>query len=310
MVLSLWFLLNYSFLLASIPLAIAILLKPYTALLLFPVIAYLLLHKSYIFNRISFLNTLFFGIVTLTPFILWRLWISHHPEGIPASNWLFDGGNIRFRPAWFRWLFDERLAKLILGSFGVIPLFLGFTYKKENSQKILITLALGILLYFSVIARGNVQHDYYQVLTIPFITIIAGIGFYYIFRFTFSSQLISLMSVGMILAATLAFSWYGIKGYYQINNPVIIEAGEVVNNLLPADATVIAPYTGDTAFLYQTHRSGWPTEIYNVAEIKKLVSPRPVYLVSVNYDNYTNMMINKYQVVLKNDKFVILDLNK
>ncbi|MCL4383920.1 hypothetical protein M1116_00530 [Patescibacteria group bacterium] len=310
MVLSLWFLLNNSFVLASLPLGISILLKPYTALLLFPLIGYLFLYKFYLFHRKPFFKVILFGLISLVPFILWRLWISRHPEGIPASDWLFNGGNIRFRPAWFRWLFDERLAKLILGSFGTIPFFLGFAYKKDRSQTILLLLSLGILLYFIVIARGNVQHDYYQTLIIPFVSIMAGTGLFYVSRFVFSRRLIGLISALVILIATIAFSWYDIQGYYQINNPVIVTAGDQVNQMIPPNATVVAPYNGDTAFLYQTHRAGWPIEIYDVNHIKTLVTPRPVYLVSVNFDNYTNMMMKNYPAIFKNNQFVILDLNQ
>jgi hypothetical protein len=49
-----------------------------------------------------------------------------------------------------------------------------------------------------------------------------------------------------------------IKENYRINHPEIIEAGKVVDELTPKDSLVVAPYNGDTAFLYQTKRWGWP----------------------------------------------------
>jgi len=56
----------------------------------------------------------------------------------------------------------------------------------------------------------------------------------------------------------LMVGWLGIKDDYQINHPEIIEAGKMVDEITPKDALVIAPYNGDTAFLYQTNRWGWP----------------------------------------------------
>lgn len=320
MLLSLYFILHQKFILAGFPLALAILVKPYTALLLSPIIIYYFFHKParlngfafgglYFLNNKSILKILIFGLISILPFIAWRLWISRHPEGIPVSDWLFNGGGIRFRPAWFRWLFDERIAKLILGTFGIIPLFLGFAYKKDNYQKIVISLFAGILLYFSIIARGNVQHDYYQVLIIPFLSIIIGVGLYYIFNYVFSHKFYGFISIVIILTFSLSFSAYKVIEYYKINNPIIMTAGAYVNQTLPKNAVIIAPYTGDTAFLYQTNRPGWPTEVYDVPKIKAIVAPRPLYLVSVNFDTYTNMMISKFPILYKNDYFVILNLN-
>ncbi len=310
MLLATLLLLKQKFVSASIPLAIAVLIKPYTALLVFPLSVYMCFYKSYLTQRWSYIKIAFFGILTILPFALWRLWILRHPEGIPVSDWLFNGGNMRFHPAWFRWLFDERLAKLILGSFGLIPLFLGYAYKKNISQKVAILLSLGIIIYFSVIARGNIQHDYYQVLTIPYIAIITGIGLNYIHHFIFSSKIIGFISVIVIATAAIGSSAYVVKEYYKINNPVIIDAGKYVDATLPQNAVIIAPYTGDTAFLYQTNRSGWPTEVYNVNHVRQIVAPRPLYLVSVNFDTYTNMMISKYPTIYRNDKFIILNLNQ
>jgi hypothetical protein len=55
-----------------------------------------------------------------------------------------------------------------------------------------------------------------------------------------------------------AFSWYTVRTFYWINRPEIIEAGREADRLIPKDAKVIAPYNGDTTFLYQTGRQGWP----------------------------------------------------
>ena len=51
---------------------------------------------------------------------------------------------------------------------------------------------------------------------------------------------------------------FQVKEFYKINRPEIIVAGEAVNRLTPSNSLVIAPYNGDTAFLYQTNRIGWP----------------------------------------------------
>lgn len=315
--------------LSAIFISLSILCKPFTALISFPILLFLSFQKfRHQINPKSLLKLCLFGLIALVPFFLWRKWISQFPEGIPVSAWLFNdnavpflpewykGYNltflnklVAFRPFWFKWLFFERINKLILGSFGLIPLFLGFAYKKNHSQKITLSLMLGILLYFIIVAQGNIQHDYYQSLIIPSLSIITGFGFFYMANFVFKNKIISYFSIIIICLFSLYFSWDQVKNYYKINNSAIVTAGEKIQELVPQEALVVAPYNGDTAFLYQTKHSGWPTEIYNPNELKLKYSGTPLYLVSVNFDKYTSDMAGKFKTIFKNDQFIILDLN-
>ncbi len=281
--------------LSAISLALAILVKPYTALISFPLLLFYSGQKL-LSSKKQLINLILFAVIALAPFALWRFWIQNFPTGIPKSDWLFNGGNIRFRPAWFRWLFFERLGKLILGVYGVIPLFTSFNHRKTLLKNSL--LWLGILTYFIVIARGNVQHDYYQFLIIPFLAISLGIGL---------SHLKPLFILG-ISALSLSFSWYQVKDYYAINNPVIIQAGQKIQELTPENTLVIAPYNGDTAFLYQTKRFGWPIEIYDLATIRSLHPDLPIFLVSTTLNDYTIDKINSYPIIFQSPDFIILDL--
>jgi len=285
------------YLFSAISLSLAILIKPFTAIIIFPVLLLQLF-------QLKFWQMLIFGTITISPFFAWRIWIKNFPEGIPASSWLINGGNIRFRPAWFRWLFFERIGKLLMGIFGIIPLYLGLAYKKNKTQSISIALIIGILLYFSIIARGNIQHDYYQVLIIPSLSIITGFGIYYMFKFLANKSLFLQISNLLIILFALVFSGYQIIEYYKINNPIIMDAGKIANEILPKNATVIAPYNGDTAFLYQTNRSGYPIELYdNLPKLKDF------YLISINNDKYRNDMMKLYPTIYKSDKIIILNIS-
>lgn len=295
---------------SAITFAISLLIKPYVGLLLLPIFTFYTWDKYKKENKIKlFLKLFIFSLISLIPFILWRKWISQYPEGIPASDWLFNGGNMRFHPAWFRWLFYERIGKLILGIYGVVPLMLGFAYKKLKSQRFSIGVILGILIYFSVIAQGNIQHDYYQVLTIPLLSFVVGFGLYYLSNFVFTNKLIGIIFCLVVFATTIIFSGYEIKGYYQINDSAIIEAGKKANEILPKNSLVIAPYNGNTALLYQINHSGWPIEIYDLPLIKSYHPNVPIYLVSVNNDKYTNDLIVKYKPIYRSTNLIILDLN-
>ena len=318
-----------NFVLSALGLALSVLIKPYTAIILFPTFLYLIyIHKSKLFKKAVL--SLIFLLISFVPFILWRRWITQFPEGIPSSSWLFNNSTtpvvqqwfhgynltwlnkmVAFRPHWFHWLFKERLADIILGTFGLIPFALGFALRKKQSQPILFSFSIGILLYFIIVAQGNIQHDYYQYLITPQISIITGFGFYYLINFLYQKKIVGLISSFFIFVLSIYFSWEKVKSNYVINNQNIVIAGKKVDEITPKNSLVIAPYTGDTAFLYQTNRSGWPTEIYpeTILSLKKQHPQNPLYLVSINNDQYTNTMSGKFKTLFKDNNFIILDLN-
>ena len=116
-------------------------------------------------------------------------------------------------------------------------------------------------MYLFTFATGNVQHDYYQMLIIPTLAIFFAKGFDGILRLGKEGVLnykIGLISSITAIIFMLAFGWFAIRDYYSIQHPNIIAAGRAVDQLVPEDAKVIAPYGGDTTFLYFTNRQGWP----------------------------------------------------
>jgi len=106
----------------------------------------------------------------------------------------------------------------------------------------------------------------------------------------------------------LSFSWYTLRGNYQINHWEIIQAGRAVDRLIPGDATVIANYNGDTAFLYHTNRRGFT----NVPlPVKDLIDRFGIdYYVSVNYDVATRDIMDIYTVVEEKPEYVIVRLEE
>lgn len=313
---------------SAVFLAASALCKPFTLLVAFPLFFFLTLKYQYLKSRLGLLRLFIFSIISLLPLILWRRWILNFPEGIPVAKWLLNYSEKRVYPEWFkgvytnflnqllflrpyfwRWLFLERISNLILGAFGLVPLFLGLVYRKNNIGTFNLFGILGILLYFVLIPGGNIQHDYYQILIIPAISLAVGCGLYYIYRFTFTSKILSILSLIFISSLSLLFSTQLITPYYQINHPEIMEAGKMVDRLTPKNSLIIAPYLGDTALLYQTKRPGFPIEIYDFNRLKTEFPRNPLYFVSVAFDDYTNKIIKLYPTLYKTDKFIILDLN-
>ncbi len=307
---SLWFFIVYLdkqsktyLLLTAILFSLAMLLKPFIAFY-FPVYIFLLVKKwgwKVLWRRVDIYVAL---LIALAPVFIWRIWMNERPYGIPASNWLFNDDGIRFKMAFWRWIFGERLGYLILGIWGV-PLFIFGVLKKQN-WPILMT-ALGMFLYVSVVATGNVRHDYYQTLTIPAVVLMLSSGAIYLWNSENFNKWIARPTLAFCVVMMFGIGWYQIKGDYQVNHYEIIVAGAEVDKITPKDSIVIAPYNGDTTFLYQTHRFGWPVVDRSFDELIKLGAD---YFVSVNYDNDTNNLLKKYKAIEQNSSFVIIDLHQ
>ncbi len=293
---------------AAVAGAIAVLVKPTAGFLLLPV-PYVILMRHKV-SVASVIRLGLYALICLLPFYGWRVWILQYPEGIPVFDWLLNKGNIRFKGAWFQWIFAKRVAELILGYWGIVPLSLGFLVRPGKKEGWLFSvMAAGALAYLTVFAAGNVQHDYYQILLLPVISIYVARGI----AFLMTEKMFSpIARYGVLIASCLfmlAFSWYTMRTYYWINRPEIIEAGIMADKLLPKDAKVIAPYNGDTTFLYQTKRQGWPLG-FDIDKKLKMGATHYVTVSPTDDDWETMTLAKTYTVLVRNEKFAIIDLTK
>jgi hypothetical protein len=287
--------------------ALTILLKPFALVFLLPV-GYIRWQKWQL-DKKKWLSLVFFIGISLIPFLLWRAWISRYPEGIPQGGWLFNSDGIRLKGAWFYWLFAERLGRLILGYWGLILFGLGLMVKVTKKEGLFFHSWLAaILIYLVMVATGNVKHDYYQVMAIPIICIFLAKGSYFLLTAAkeYFDRVICYLLFVICLLFMLAFSWYQVRDFFNINNSVIVEAGRAVDRLVPREAKVIAPYSGDTAFLYQTNRRGWPIGI----DIEKMRRMGAQYYVNFNFGPETDWLMAAYCPIKKTPSWVIIDLTR
>jgi hypothetical protein len=294
--------------LSAIFFALMILIKPYLGFYLLPVfylsaskfgLKTILKNKKLIFKSITFLAIIFI------PFIAWRWWESKFPAGIPLFWWAFNGNEIRFHPAFWNWIFGERIGHLILGSFGLIPFIFGVLNTKTKSYFIHWFL-FGTLFYFIVVASANVMHDYYQILIIPVVAFTLASGSIYLWNQKVFNRILTRSLLIFSIGIMLITGWYQVKGNYVINHWEIIEAGKAIDKIAPKDALVVAPYVGDTAFLYQTKRSGWPVID---SSIDTIIKQGASYYVSVDLGSAdTKMIESRFKTVEKTDKYIIIDL--
>ncbi len=277
---------------SAILFALALLQKPYLAIYLLPLLPELIKKKN-------FKRNLAFLFLATAPFMVWRFWTGLHPEGIPFYKWAFNGDKIRFHPSWFRWLFGERIGILILGTWGLVPFAFGLIQKFKN--KFSHYFIFSALIYLVVVATANVRHDYYQILIIPPIALTLALGTSWLWKRSKLILIISLITMFLI-------SWDKIKPFYQINHPELMIVGKIVDELLPKDAKIVIPYNGDTAFLYQTNRKGWPAVDDSIDNIIKRGAD---YYVSINLGSTDSVNFSKrFETIAKTDLYLILDLHK
>ncbi|MCD8485112.1 hypothetical protein LRY65_01805 [Candidatus Woesebacteria bacterium] len=271
--------------------------------------------------------------LSVLPLIWWRSWIQQFPSGIPASDWLLNGNGIRLKPAWWRWLFADRIGRLMFGYWGASFLLIGWvagvrawTYKKLRTPRqwvqavfaykdawlreegALVFGGLGMLAYLVIFATGNVQHDYYQVPLVPILVLLWARGAVWLVRQGSGVwQKIELAGVvGVIALFSMAFSWYEVSGWFNVNNWAYVSAGEAIQRLTPEDALIIAPGFGDTTFLFQTERRGWPIGF----EIEDKIAAGAQYYASTAYDDEARRLEAEYTVLEKTDDYIIIDLQQ
>lgn len=292
-----------------VSLAVALLLKP-MAIFIAPV--FLIVAFSVLgWKTLRKFELYFFPVLSVLPLLWWRHWILQFPSGIPASDWLYNGNGIRLRPSWWRWLFYDRLTRLMMGYIGAIFLIAGILWK-EGKQKFSlfdwVTIVWGASMfgYLVVFATGNVQHDYYQIMLTPIVAIVFGRGVMAIWQFFRGKNQTALggFLLLFLLISTAFLSWKEVSGYYNINHPEIVAAGQATDTLVPANAKVIAPYDGDTAFLFQTNRTGWPIG----GRIDQKIKEGASYYVTTTENDEAKTLEKKYPIVQKNAQYLILKL--
>jgi 4-amino-4-deoxy-L-arabinose transferase-like glycosyltransferase len=285
----------------------AFLIKPFAGFFMLPMLA--LAYERFGFGLIKKWQLWLLAILALLPFIGWRIWMLQYPAGIPQSMWLLNGNGIRFKGAFWQWLFAQRLAELILGYWGMVLFGLGIVFAKKKNYLFFVSFLVASLVYFCTVATGNVQHDYYQIPVIPSIAIFLGIGSAFLINPTkeLMSRYITIPLLIITLLFMFAFSWFIVRSDYNIDNPSIVVAGAAVDQLTPKNAKVIANYEGDTTFLYYTKRSGWASFEKDLPTMTKMGAD---YLALLNPTEGDIHLGQTYKIVGQTSQYIIFNLRQ
>lgn len=297
------------FILSGISFALSLLIKPTTVFYALPLLV--LFMRKYKYTIPKQLHVILYFLLAAVPLIAWRYYITNYPEGIPASNWLFTQVNtsegqkeIFMRPAFFRWIFYERLNNLILGGYLTVFFILGIMRKQKTVLPLSI-IAAGFI-YIFVFQGGNVQHEYYQVIAFPAIALAVGLGVGLIIESTktFLHPLITTPLIILLFSASFLFSWYQVKGYYVIPQDLLLMAKIMKTFTKPPDK-VIADRMGDTTLLYLSDRKGAPL-LYREPEEMKTMGYR--YILTDKKEIVEKLFLLKFEKLFENDQFALFAL--
>ncbi len=301
---------TFYFILSLISFATALLIKPPTA---FFAITLLTLMIEY--DRLKIVKTVrnyLFFFLSLIPFVGWRYFISFHPEGIPASGWLITSvntyqglQNIFFRPAFFRWIFFERINIDILGGYLLPFLVIGSLSRMRNY--LVPSILISSLAYLFTFQGGNVQHEYYQTMILPACALMIGIGVHTIVHNSkiFLNRYITYPLIIALFAFAYFVSYYKVKDFYYYP-PEFTGMAQVVGFLTQPNDKIVTDRSGDTTLLYVIDRKGSPALYKELDAFKK---DGYSFFLSTNKEKTEEIKKNKqYRIVFEGDKFALFRL--
>jgi 4-amino-4-deoxy-L-arabinose transferase-like glycosyltransferase len=288
--------------------ACAVLVKPTTIFYVLTIIY--LFYRKFSFNFFKKISFYLYFLLALFPFLLWRKYILNFPEGIPASDWLITMVNtyqgkqvIFFRPAFFRWIFFERINNLILGGYLTFLFILGILVKPK--KYFFHSLLLSSLFYLFIFQGGNVQHEYYQIMILPSLALFVGLGFNFIANNlkSFLHPFFTYLLLFILFGLSFFFSFYKVKNYYDYASD-LVQIAKITATLTKESDKIVTDRTGDTTLLYLMDRKGSPAVYLSPEEFKKLGYQ---YILTQNLE-YLKDLKKKYPVIFENNNFGLLKL--
>lgn len=270
-----------------------------------------LFFRKYSLSTLKKISFYFFFLLALLPLMIWQRYIQQYPEGVPNNYWLvtqvntyLGRQNIFFKPAFFRWIFFERINNYILGGYLTFFLILGIIFKPKKYY--LHFLLFSALAFLFVIQGGNVQHEYYQILIFPPLVLFVGVGVNYLIEHknNFFHPIFLYPAILLIFLLSIFFSYYKVKDYYQYPSD-LVQIAKIVSSLTKQQDKIVTDRIGDTTLLYLMDRRGSPVIYKEIEELTKLGYQ---YLVTQNHELITKLKERRYPIIFENNNFALIRL--
>lgn len=261
-------------LMGAISLSLGVLVKPVAIFFVLPF--FYILYRAWGMAFLSKLVSYVAAVVIVGPLIWWRSYIQQFPEGIPANTWLITSVNVNgmlqpifMRPAFFRWIFFERIGILISGIY-LLPFIVSGIFARTRTWFLQWIIAASFL-YVFVFQGGNVQHEYYQIIILPALALLTGMGFAYFYENarSFYGKTKAIAAASLLFVFAWVFAFYKVEGnYYQGSD--IPSIARTVQSLTDKNDKIVTDTGGDTTVLYAFNRKGAPAIYKTPPQLKEL----------------------------------------
>lgn len=187
-------------------------------------------------------------------------------SGLTENIWSIGqdkwGNAAVWKDPYFYTVMLNRISFGIVTRAGILLALFGFLFGiRRRFEGVVYAWAASVILYFYVVAYGNMVHSYYQLPLVPAASFFAAKGcmnLYEAFKNNFVFKLKEIL-VGLIVAflAYCAYASYrDISPAYRLNLNMLAAAYET-NKLTPPDTLIIACDGSFPEVLYYSDRKGW-----------------------------------------------------
>ena len=233
--------------------------------------------------------------------------------------------NLWIDPKFYEAIFVIVIPERLLTYPGTILFLIGLFIKRKYPQEKLFDFWLiAVIIYFFIVAEGNMQHEYYQLpFVIPvcvFIGKVMGKALSFVnFRTKFPENKIQSSLALVCLFLIIVLSFLRVQNFMKSedwNSPVFKIANDVKSNSNKTDL-IITISNGDPVYLYHCDRIGWTVISENldlnyvsqrIKEGAKFITGETNKFESQGSKDNHNKIFQKYNIIVNESEYFIVKL--
>lgn len=240
-------------LLASVALSLAILIKGTSAIIGLP-----LLYLSWQRFRLSLVRQMrlwILAVIALLPAVIWY-WHARQVAADYYPNHFFGGGGFAImQPAWYGGIFWRVFTETLTPLVSLLALVGIFIFPPGKYSRLFHWWFVAMILFVFCIGYGN-RHPWYQLPLVPIAAVFAALACTELLRRMnprVVRQTFTMAIVVVFAALTVGYR----PVYYAPASEDLYELALRIKATTPADARIVAADGGDPTVFYYAHRKGW-----------------------------------------------------
>lgn len=274
-----------------------------------------------------------FVALVILPVVLWyyhahQLFLNN---GVSFGIWTFGSDkwgmfDLLLRPSFYSDLFLKSIAERHFTYPGFILLIIGlFIKRKSPTERLFDFWLLAVLIYFLIVAQGNLAQEYYQLpFALPAVVFIGKAFDKFLpigkFKESFSSNKLKSSFAVLCLVLILALSYLRVAHTMGGENPdsSVFKMANDIKQVTQKNDLIITVCDGNPVYLYHADRKGWVTppgvldDKYIDARIKdgaKLIAGEKSFFEGGTIPDGLNKTLGKYKIIHNDDHYFVVVLS-